>query len=210
MGRAEERGVARNMMIRALGPDGIRQRMAEIEARMEQLNPRQPAASFQSALDKAGSGGLSGQIGGAGYVPMSLGAAGVSVQPDSKDLQAMIRKAAESEGLSESLLGAVVSAESSGNVDALSGKRAAGLMQLMPKTARSLGVTNPLDPMQNLMGGAKYLKEQLDHFGGDVSMALAAYNAGPNRAKDPTRPWPSETVNYVNKVMRKYKGSGAG
>ena len=198
-------------MIKPLGPDGVRKRMAEIEARMEQLNPRQSAPSFQSVLEKAGAGGLSGQIGaGGGYVPMSLGSQGVSVKPDSAELRAMVQKAADSQGLPEALLSAVVSAESAGNPDALSGKGAAGLMQLMPGTARALGVTNPQDPMQNLMGGAKYLKEQLDRFGGDLSAALAAYNWGPNHVKDPTRQWPSETVNYVNKVMRLYKGAGAG
>ena len=183
--------------------------MDEIEARLQQLNPRQSAPSFQSVLEKAGAGGLSGPIGGSGLTPFNPGAPGVTTQP-SGDLQAMIQQAAASQNLPEALLNAVVSAESGGNSSAESSKGAMGLMQLMPKTASSLGVTDPYDPMQNLMGGARYLKGLISRFGGDVQLAVAAYNAGPNRIKDTSRGWPTETENYVNKVMRLYKGSGAG
>jgi soluble lytic murein transglycosylase-like protein len=83
----------------------------------------------------------------------------------------------------------------------------------MPGTAASLGVTNPLDPAQSLQGGAKYLRQQLDRFGGDERLALAAYNAGPGAvARYGGVPPYRETQNYVNSVMAKaatYRGGTA-
>src|SRR5919198_1509040 len=79
---------------------------------------------------------------------------------------------------------------------------AAGLIQLMPGTAASLGVTDPTDPAQSLQGGARYLREQLDRFGGDERLALAAYNAGPGAVtKYGGVPPYAETQGYVNKVL---------
>jgi soluble lytic murein transglycosylase-like protein len=97
-----------------------------------------------------------------------------------------------------------VSQESGFNPTARSGAGALGLTQLMPGTASALGVTNPLDPAQSLQGGAKYLREQLDRFGGDEKLALAAYNAGPGAVqKYGGVPPYAETQNYVNSVMGK-------
>ena len=77
-----------------------------------------------------------------------------------------------------------------------------GLTQLMPATAAGLGVTNPSDPAQSIEGGAKYLKQQLDRFGGDVSKALAAYNAGPGAVQKYNGVPPyAETQNYVRSVQ---------
>jgi soluble lytic murein transglycosylase-like protein len=126
---------------------------------------------------------------------------------------AEIDAAAASNGIDPALLKGLVSQESGFDPNARSGAGALGLTQLMPGTAASLGVTNPLDPAQSLQGGAKYLRQQLDRFGGDERLALAAYNAGPGAvAKYGGVPPYSETQNYVNSVMAKaaaYRGAPA-
>ena len=106
------------------------------------------------------------------------------------------------------LLRAVAKAESGFNPKAVSKAGAMGVMQLMPGTARSLGVSDPYNARQNILGGAKYLKQNLDRFGGDVSLALAAYNAGPNSVtKYGGIPPYKETQNYVKKIMADYTGN---
>jgi soluble lytic murein transglycosylase-like protein len=126
---------------------------------------------------------------------------------------AEIDAAAASNGIDPALLKGLVSQESGFDPNARSGAGALGLTQLMPGTAASLGVTNPLDPAQSLQGGAKYLRQQLDRFGGDERLALAAYNAGPGAvARYGGVPPYSETQNYVNSVMAKaatYRGAPA-
>ncbi len=92
----------------------------------------------------------------------------------------LIKGAAQENGLDEALVKAVIQAESSYRADAVSSAGAQGLMQLMPGTAASLGVTNSFDPAQNISGGTKYLKSLMDRFG-DLRLALAAYNTGPSR-----------------------------
>jgi soluble lytic murein transglycosylase-like protein len=105
------------------------------------------------------------------------------------------------------LVQAVISAESNWNPNAVSQKGAVGMMQLMPKTARDMGVGNPLNADENIEGGVKYLKYLLNKFRGNLALALAAYNAGPSLVekvgKVPSIP---ETVKYVRKVMNEYSG----
>ena len=118
----------------------------------------------------------------------------------------LIEPAAAKYELDPNLVAAVIWAESSGDPKAVSTKGAQGLMQLMPKTARDMGVSDVLDPSQNVDGGSRYLREMLDRHDGDLSRALAAYNAGPEAVRKyggipPFR----ETQNYVGKVMRAYE-----
>ena len=111
-------------------------------------------------------------------------------------------QAARAEGVDPRLFRALIQAESGWRVDARSPVGATGLTQLMPATGRSLGVTNPLDPRQNLRGGAKYIGQQLRAFKGNPRLALAAYNAGPGAvSKYGGIPPFRETQNYVAKIM---------
>ena len=110
-------------------------------------------------------------------------------------------------GISPALIHAVISAESGYNPFARSRKGAAGLMQLMPETAKRYGVKNRLDPAQNISGGARYLRDLIRMFNNDVQLAIAAYNAGENavvRAGNRIPPY-SETMTYVPRVMTYYR-----
>jgi soluble lytic murein transglycosylase-like protein len=124
------------------------------------------------------------------------------------ELDAMIRAEAVRQGVNPDLVRAVVRQESGGRPDAVSSAGAIGLMQLMPGTARELGV-NPHDPAQNLAGGVRYLKEMAARFG-NLDQALAAYNAGPGAVQrfggvPPYR----ETQDYVRRIRRTLNDPGS-
>lgn len=120
----------------------------------------------------------------------------------SEELEAIFVEASETYDISLSLLKAVAKAESDFDPNCTSSAGAMGIMQLMPGTAEELGVTDAYDPRQNIMGGAKYLSENLEIFNGDVSLAVAAYNAGRGAvAKYDGIPPYTETQNYVKKVL---------
>ena len=112
----------------------------------------------------------------------------------------IFKKAAKKYGVSESLLKAVAKAESNFNPNDVSSAGAIGVMQLMPSTAKELGVTNPYDAEQNIMGGAKLIAAHLKKFNGDVRLALAAYNAGSGAVKK-YGGVPSFCKTYVNRVL---------
>lgn len=123
---------------------------------------------------------------------------------------AALTQAAAGANVSPALLSALVWQESRWNQAAISPKGAVGLAQLMPGTARDLGV-NPADPVANLTGGARYLRQLLDQFDGNVENALAAYNAGPGRVRSSGGvPAIAETRNYVASIVRHISTLSAG
>jgi len=118
-------------------------------------------------------------------------------------IERSIQKAAARYSLSPGLIRGVIRAESNFQADAVSSAGAKGLMQLMPETAGDLGVTKPFDIQQNIDGGSRYLRQMLDRFGGNLKLALAAYNAGPGAVEKYEGRVPyAETQEYVKRVLR--------
>ncbi|MFO7707674.1 MAG: lytic transglycosylase domain-containing protein [Desulfobacterales bacterium] len=118
-------------------------------------------------------------------------------------IEKAIRRAASTYNLPPELIRSVIQAESAFRPDAVSPVGAQGLMQLMPDTAKELGVVDPFDIRQNIDGGARYLRQMLDRFGGDLKLALSAYNAGPGAVEKYEGQVPyAETRDYVKRVLR--------
>ena len=119
----------------------------------------------------------------------------------------MVLAAAAANELPAALLSAVIQHESNYDPRATSPKGAGGLMQLMPDTAREMGVTDVYDPQSNIQGGAKYLKRMMTLFGNDIALAVAAYNAGPQAvlSRGGVIPPFAETQRYVPSVLRQYR-----
>jgi soluble lytic murein transglycosylase-like protein len=124
-----------------------------------------------------------------------------------EDVDAAIEQAAARHNVDPNLVRSVVKVESNFNPNAVSRKGAMGLMQLMPSTARSLNVVNPFDPQQNVDAGVRHLRRLLDSYGGNVSLSLAAYNAGSGAvARSAGVPHFRETQNYVRRITNLYNG----
>jgi soluble lytic murein transglycosylase-like protein len=157
-------------------------------------SPSAPSALFAAALENA-----------TGPAATAAGPTAAARDTVPAEMLPVIQRAAHESGVDPALVAAVARAESGFNPAAVSPAGAQGLMQLMPGTARGLGVTDPFDAAQSASGGAKYLRAQLDRFR-DPELALAAYNAGPNAV---TRaggiPPYAATQAYVHKVMGYYR-----
>lgn len=156
-----------------------------------------PTGSFQS------------QLAGAMMAPAATAAATApATTAAANPFAAEISAAAARNGVDPNLLTGLIRAESNFDPTATSPAGAQGLTQLMPGTAAGLGVTNPLDPIQSIEGGARYLRQQLDRFGGDAGKALAAYNAGPGAVErfGGVPPY-QETQNYVGRVLGYTQGT---
>jgi soluble lytic murein transglycosylase-like protein len=152
--------------------------------------------------------GQAAAVPAAAVTPIEITAAHLRHVP--APLVGSILAAARKYELSPLLIDAVARQESGYRVNAVSRVGAIGVMQLMPGTARMLGVRNPRDPHANIDGGARYLRRLLDRFGGDVSLALAAYNAGPGRVERARGiPRIAETQKYVTKILARLASGAA-
>lgn len=125
--------------------------------------------------------------------------------PAHRDFESIIRDAGNRYGVDPALIQAVIHAESGGDPLAESKAGARGLMQLMPRTAAELGVSNAFDPLENVMGGTRYLSRLLDRYRGDLKLALAAYNWGMGNLEKRPGSMPLETKNYIHKVESYYR-----
>ncbi len=119
------------------------------------------------------------------------------------ELKDVIDACAEKYNVDDELIRAMIQVESGWNTEAVSNKGAQGLMQLMPRTAAMLGVSNPFDPAQNIEGGVRYISDLTDKYRGDIEKALAAYNAGPARVDSGNIPEVSKR--YVKNIMAIYR-----
>jgi soluble lytic murein transglycosylase-like protein len=185
----------------------IQQEIASFTGQSSATSSTDFAAQLAAAQSTSGSSSsTTSAVAATGATPTTLGG-GTPTQYDTQ-----ITAAATKYGIDPALLKGLIRQESNFNASARSGAGAQGLTQLMPGTARALGV-DPSDPAQAIDGGAKYLKQQLDRFGGDASKALAAYNAGPGAvAKFGGVPPYAETQNYVKSVLAfadQYRGAAA-
>jgi soluble lytic murein transglycosylase-like protein len=185
-------------------------RVAEIQAMLGVQPAASPVAPI--AAGNSSASGFAGQL-QAAQTSQSAPTGGTQVvsggSPTAFDPQ--ISAAAAKYKVPAPLLKGLIRAESNFNPNAKSPAGAMGLTQLMPGTARALGVSNPLDPAQAIEGGAKYLRQQLDAFGGDVQKTLAAYNAGPGAVQryGGVPPY-AETQAYVKRVLEYARGYGYG
>lgn len=199
----------------------IYERIASINMRMQQIQSRFGLSNTSFTPVNTSTGSL--QMGG-GTVPTSnltfeqllatysgnpLGAfpcpSRIPYTGSESEFASIIKEASAQYGVDEDLIKAVIRQESGFNPNAKSYCGAMGMMQLMPETAEELGVENPWDPRDNIMGGVKYLKSLLDRFGGNITKALAGYNAGPGAVeKYGGVPPYSETQNYVSSILSMY------
>ena len=194
------------------------QRMLQIQSLIEQARqsaagslqvssaaaaaPQAGATDFATALQSATNGvNQPGSAAGI-YAPASYRAEANAAGAQPAEYEALVVSAAQRYGIDPALLHGLIQQESGFDANALSSAGAAGLTQLMPATAASLGVADPLNPAESIQGGARYLSQLLGQFGGNTTDALAAYNAGPGAVQQYGGVPPyAETQSYVSKVL---------
>lgn len=200
------------------GPAAVKERMEQLRSSLDRATGRD-TGEFKAQLDATTPGGkpnpMSGSIGAGMAANLGVDGSLPPVSPtdfemveppkaSKTQIQGLIAQVAREQSMDQRLLRAVVEAESDYNSHEVSSKGAMGLMQLMPDTAKEMGVKDVFDPYQNLTGGAKYLKKMIAQFDNNIELALAAYNAGPgNVQKAGGIPNIAETKKYVSKIMAK-------
>jgi len=192
-----------SFQLQPMGQAGVANRMREIQAKLDSRFPRkQPVDASGEPFHPQTMYGAIGKP----TAPMNPFGPTTEVETGGApaDLRVKIHLAAQNAGIDPALYEALIGQESSYNPNSVSGKGALGLAQLMPETAKSLGVTDPMDPDSNLRAGAKYLSQLLTQFG-KTDLALAAYNAGPGAVKRAGGIPPyAETQDYVRKILARY------
>jgi soluble lytic murein transglycosylase-like protein len=184
----------------ATGPDG-----------MPVLDPSALERTPFGALVQAAMAGQAGSpaavdADGIGYARPSADASDGPSPVAPEEIDRLVGANSATWNVDPALIKAIIANESGFNANATSGAGAQGLMQLMPGTAAGLGVTNAYDPAQNVWGGTRYIKGLLDRFGGNVQLAVAAYNAGPGAVEKYSGVPPyAETQNYVQNVLSSYE-----
>jgi soluble lytic murein transglycosylase-like protein len=187
------------------GELAVVQRVQQLQAMIEQA--RQFATGAVAPAPTAAAVSAEGQPSAFAQALQSATAAGApgastGATAPSSEYHALIEQAAQRNGVEPALLHGLIQQESGFDPNAQSSAGAAGLTQLMPGTAASMGVANPLDPAESIEGGARYLGQMLRQFGGNATDALAAYNAGPGAVQQYGGVPPyAETQSYVSKVL---------
>lgn len=192
----------------------IEQRLQSLEARFSSTSgmtaapgtPRVVSGPSQSAEGVSFERLVNSMTDDQKFRPTSGSSTVGSSRPDPSQFDGMIREASQKWNVDESLIRAVIKQESGYDPKATSWCGAQGMMQLMPETAAGLGVKDAYDPQQNIMGGTRYLRSLLDRFDGNMSKALAGYNAGPGAVeKHGGIPPYEETQHYVANVLEFYR-----
>jgi soluble lytic murein transglycosylase-like protein len=176
-------------------------RIGEIQALIGTMRAAPPAASAPPSATSAPQS-FQTLLASNSAQPLATTAGDAAGAGGATQYDGLIQAAAQRNGVDPALLKGLIRQESNFDPNAGSGAGAVGLTQLMPGTAASLGVSDPRDPAQSIEGGAKYLRQQLDAFGGDEAKALAAYNAGPGAVQryGGVPPY-AETQSYVQRVL---------
>lgn len=182
----------------------VESRVKRLQTMIDALETQRQSAPPQDPAQLQGKVSFKSYLGNATPPPKITPLTG-TLKERFETIQPLVQKYAAQYNIDINLVNAVIRQESGFNPNAVSHAGAQGLMQLMPSTAKSLGVKNPFDPEQNLAGGIRHLAGLLEQYQGNVALALAAYNAGSGAvAKYNGIPPYKETQNYVRKILAAY------